>query len=598
MSNNLYNELKNKVNNFPEKPGVYIFYDSENNILYIGKARNLKKRVSSYFINTKKDYKTLIVIKKINKIDYIIVETESDAFLLENNLIKKYKPKYNILLKDDKTYPWICIKNENFPRVIIMRKVINDGSVYFGPYSSAKTAKYLIKLFHSIYPLRICNYNLSDENIKSKKFKVCLEYHMKRCLGPCEGKITKNDYLENINQIKEILNGKLNSIIEYLELKMKEFANNYQFEIAEEYKNKIEILKNYKSRSSIVDINNENIDVFTFNEKNNYLYVNYLKIVEGLLINSYNNRFKLNDFFNKQKEEILSDIIFQIKEKFNSNTNKILVEKEIYFPFKEINILTPQNNEKYNELIKISYDNLKFYILQHENIRKEKKLNILQKLKEDLKLEKIPKRIECFDNSNLQGKFPVSSCVVFENGIPKKSEYRHFHIKSVKGINDFKSIEEVVYRRYKRLLEENKNLPDLIIIDGGKGQLNSAIKSLKSLGIFEKISIISIAKRLEEIYKPFDPYPLLLNKNSGSLKLIQQIRNEAHRFAICFHDKVRTKESLKIDFENLKGIGDKTLKKLLDKFGSFIDLEKASLEDLEKTVGKGKAILIYNYFHK
>jgi len=597
MAENLIDKLKEQVNIFPEKPGVYLFYDNADKVIYVGKAKNLKKRVSSYFTSSRKDFKTLVVLKKIKKIEYIVVETESDAFLLENNLIKKYKPKYNILLKDDKTYPWICIKNENFPRVFLTRRIIKDKSIYFGPYSSAKTAKYLLKLIHNLYPLRICNYNLSDENINNKKFRVCLEYHMKRCLGPCEGKQSKEDYNKNINQIKEILSGKINKILEFLTEKMYEHSKNLQFEIAEEYKNKIELLNNYKSFSSVVDANIDNLDVFTFYEEGKTLYVNYLKIVEGLLISSYNAKVNFNEILNDDIQEICQKIIYQIREKFQSNANLILLEENNKIFVENINVIYP-DNEKLKELVKVSLNNLKSYIQQIKATKKEKYSEYLIKLKEDLKLNKIPYRIECFDNSNIQGKFPVSSCVVFENGMPKKSEYRHFHIKTVEGIDDYKSMEEVVYRRYKRILDEGKQLPDLIIIDGGKGQLNSAIESLKKLGINEKVNIISIAKKLEEIYMPGDTYPLLLKKNSLSLKLIQRIRNEAHRFAITFHDNVRTKESIKIDFENLNGIGDKTIKKLLDRFKDYISIQNASLEELEKVVGNKKAKIIHDYFHQ
>lgn len=597
MAENLIDKLKEQVNIFPERPGVYLFYDTTDKVIYVGKAKNLKKRVSSYFTSSRKDFKTLLVLKKIKKIEYIVVETESDAFLLENNLIKKYKPKYNILLKDDKTYPWICIKNENFPRVFLTRRIIKDKSIYFGPYSSAKTAKYLLKLIHNLYPLRICNYNLSDENIKNNKFRVCLEYHMKRCLGPCEGKQSKEDYDKNINQIKEILSGKINKILEFLTEKMYEHSKNLQFEVAEEYKNKIELLNNYKSFSSVVDANIDNLDVFTFYEEDKTLYVNYLKIVEGLLINSYNAKVNFNEVLNNDIQEIYQKIIYQIREKFQSNANLILLEENNKLFVENINVIYP-DNEKLRELVKVSLNNLKSYIQQVKATKKEKYNEYLIKLKEDLKLNKIPYRIECFDNSNIQGKFPVSSCVVFENGMPKKSEYRHFHIKTVQGIDDYKSMEEVVYRRYKRILDEGKQLPDLIIIDGGKGQLNSAIESLKKLEIYEKVNVISIAKRLEEIYMPGDSYPLLLKKNSLSLKLIQRIRNEAHRFAITFHDNVRTKESIKIDFENLNGIGEKTIKKLLDSFKDYISIQNASLEELEKVIGRQKAKIIYDYFHQ
>lgn len=597
MAENLIDKLKEQVNIFPEKPGVYLFYDTTDKVIYVGKAKNLKKRVSSYFTSSRKDFKTLIVLKKIKKIEYIVVETESDAFLLENNLIKKYKPKYNILLKDDKTYPWICIKNENFPRVFLTRRIIKDKSIYFGPYTSAKTAKYLLKLIHNLYPLRICNYNLSDENIKNNKFRVCLEYHMKRCLGPCEGKQSKEDYDKNINQIKEILSGKINKILEFLTEKMYEHSKNLQFEVAEEYKNKIELLNNYKSFSSVVDANIDNLDVFTFYEEDKTLYVNYLKIVEGLLINSYNAKVNFNEVLNNDIQEIYQKIIYQIREKFQSNANLILLEENNTLFVENINVIYP-DNEKLKELVKVSLNNLKSYIQQVKATKKEKYNEYLIKLKEDLKLNKIPYRIECFDNSNIQGKFPVSSCVVFENGMPKKSEYRYFHIKTVQGIDDYKSMEEVVYRRYKRILDEGKQLPDLIIIDGGKGQLNSAIESLKKLEIYEKVNVISIAKRLEEIYMPGDSYPLLLKKNSLSLKLIQRIRNEAHRFAITFHDNVRTKESIKIDFENLNGIGEKTIKKLLDSFKDYISIQNASLEELEKVIGRQKAKIIYDYFHQ
>ena len=551
----------------PNKPGVYQYYDKDEKLLYVGKAKNLKKRVSSYFTKQHDSGKTRVLVKKIVTIKHIVVETETDALLLENNLIKKYQPRYNILLKDDKTYPWICIKKERFPRVFSTRKMIKDGSEYFGPYTSMKTVHTLLGLINGLYPLRNCNYDLSDKKIKSGKYKVCLEYHLGNCLGACEGKQTEESYHESIVAIRNILKGNFKESLSAFKNQMNNFSENLNFEEAQKVKEKMEILMNYQSRSTIVNSKINNVDVFSIITDEAYGYVNYLQISYGSIIRSHTLEIKKK--LAETDIEILQLAVIELRNRFQSHC------KEIYVPFKinvgeNIKIYIPKLGDK-KHILDLSIRNAKYYRMErfkqvritdpnrHEN-------RIMAQMKKDLRLSEEPRHIECFDNSNIQGTNPVAACVVFKNGKPSKKDYRKYTIKTVVGPDDFASMEEVVYRRYKRLLDEKQPLPQLIIIDGGKGQLSSSLKSLDKLDLRGKIAIIGIAKRLEELFYPDDPIPLYLDKKTETLKIIQQLRNEAHRFGITFHRNKRSKEALNTSMDAIDGIGEKTVIELLKNF--------------------------------
>lgn len=581
----------------PNKPGVYQYYDKDEKLLYVGKAKNLKKRVSSYFTKQHDSGKTRVLVKKIVIIKHIVVETETDALLLENNLIKKYQPRYNILLKDDKTYPWICIKKERFPRVFSTRKMIKDGSEYFGPYTSMKTVHTLLGLINGLYPLRNCNYDLSDKNIKSDKYKVCLEYHLDNCLGACEGKQTEEIYNESIVAIRNILKGNFKESLSAFKNQMKYFAENLHFEDAQKVKEKMEVLMNYQSRSTIVNSKINNVDVFSVISDEEYGYVNYLQISYGSIIRSHTLEIKKK--LAETDIEILQLAVIELRNRFQSHC------KEIYVPFKinvgeKIKIYIPKLGDK-KHILDLSIRNAKYYRMErfkqvritdpnrHEN-------RIMAQMKKDLLLSEEPRYIECFDNSNIQGTNPVAACVVFRNGKPSKKDYRKYNIKTVVGPDDFASMEEVVYRRYKRLLDEKQPLPQLIIIDGGKGQLSSSLKSLDRLDLRGKIAIIGIAKRLEELFYPDDPIPLYLDKKSETLKIIQQLRNEAHRFGITFHRNKRSKEALNTTLETIDGIGEKTVIELLKKFKSLQRIQSATFEELTKVVGPSKSKKIKEYF--
>jgi excinuclease ABC subunit C len=593
--------LQEKIRNLPEKPGVYQFFDSTDTIIYVGKAKSLKKRVLSYF-NKKlyENYRLKLLVNKITDVKYIIVESESEALLLENNLIKKYQPKYNVQLKDDKTFPWICIKNEPFPRVFSTRYVVQDGSQYFGPYTSANMVRILLDLIRKLYPLRTCNYNLTDENIQNGKFRPCLEYHIGNCKAPCIANQSKDDYNESIENIKRILKGNIQEVINYLNTLMQEFASNYNFEQAQELKEKIHILEKYKSRSTVVSTTIHNVDVFTYIDDGKSLLVNYLKVVSGRIVQSHTIDMKKK--LEEAPEELLPMAMVDIREKLKSNSKEILAPCKVDFPFEGIKIHVPQKGDK-KKLIDLSQRNLKYYYLEkkrrNEQIKqKHEKKSILKTLQHDLRLDKLPTHIECFDNSNIQGSHPVAACVVFKNGKPRKNEYRHYNIQSVQGPDDFASMEEVVYRRYKRLMHEGEELPQLVVIDGGKGQLSSAMKSLHSLGLRDEIAIIGIAKKLEEIYFPNDSVPLYLDKNSSSLRLIQNLRDEAHRFGISFHRKKRSQHFTKTELENIPGIGKKTAQELLQTYKSVERIKQLSKEELTDIIGQAKAKIIYEYFNK
>ena len=603
MQENKIKKLKKEALKLPKQAGVYLFYNKNNTIIYVGKAKNLKNRVSSYFSETGDTVKTKILVKHTVKFEHIVVETETDALLLENNLIKKYQPRYNVLLKDDKTYPWICIKNEPFPRVFQTRNLVKDGSKYYGPYTSVRLVRVLLRLFKSLFQIRTCNYKLIPENINSGKFKVCLEFHIGNCKAPCVGKQTEEDYNEQINQIHNILKGNFSSVKNYLKKLMSEHAEKLEFEKAQEIKEKLQILDDYHGKSTIISANSGNYDVFSILSDNDFAYVNYMKVADGALINVHTREIKKK--LNESDKEILQYAIPEIIKNQQAGFDEI---KEILLPFEtdyrffDIKITIPKIGDK-KKLIDLSQRNAKYYrldkIKQRTLVDSDRHKNrILNTMKKDLQMSELPVHIECFDNSNIQGAFPVASCVVFKNGKPAKKEYRKFNIKTVEGANDFASMEEIIFRRYKRLLDEKKSLPQLIIIDGGKGQLSSAVKSLKKLNLFGKIKIIGIAKRLEEIFFPEDNIPLYLNKNSETLKIIQQARNEAHRFGITFHRNKRSKNFIKSELENISGIGKKTIEQLFSCFKSVKEISKAKIKILEKCVGKQKADIIFNYFHK
>jgi len=582
----------------PTIAGVYQYFDKDDTILYVGKAKNLKKRVSSYFHKEHSDYgKTRVLVTKIERIEYIVVESEVDALLLENNLIKKLQPRYNVMLKDDKTYPWICIKKESFPRVFSIRNVVKDGSEYFGPYSSARAMKVLLELIKQLYQLRSCTFNLTDENIEKGKFKVCLDFHIKKCLGPCEALQNEEDYNKSISEIRNILKGNTRSIIQPLKEQMQEFAANLEFEKAQELKEKLEALENYQSKSTVVSPTIHNVDVFTIFSDTDSAYVNYFKIINGAIIQSHNLEIKKK--LVEADEDLLTMAVIEIREKFHSNTKEIILNKEITSPWEEVKAHVPQRGDK-KALIDLSLRNAQY--MRQEKLKKIQIVDperhskrILEQVQKDLRLSELPIQIECFDNSNIQGTNPASACVVFKNAKPSKKDYRHFNIKTVEGPDDFASMEEVVYRRYKRLKEENEPFPQLIIIDGGKGQLSSSLKALDKLELRGKIAIVGIAKRLEEIYFPGDSVPLYLDKRSESLKLIQQLRDEAHRFGIMHHRKQREKDSLGTSLDKIEGIGPKTVELLITHFGSVKKVMEAKKVELIQLIGRAKTDKLINH---
>ena len=587
-----------QLQTLPDTPGVYQFFDAKDTIIYIGKAKNLKKRVRSYF-NKNHDYgKTNVLVKKIRNIKHIVVDSETDALLLENNLIKKYQPRYNVLLKDDKSYPWICIKKERFPRVFSTRRVIKDGSEYFGPYTSIKTVYTLLDLIKGLFALRTCSYDLAEEKIMNQKYKVCLEYHLGNCKGACEGKESESDYLKNIASVREILKGNFKNSLTVFKTQMKTLAADLQFEDAQILKEKLAILENYQSKSTIVNPKISDVEVYSIISDESYAYVNFLQVSHGSIIRAHT--LELKKKLNESDAELLALAITELRQRF------ALQSKEIYVPFRielgsNLKMSIPKLGDK-KHLLDLSLRNAKYHRL--EQLKQVKITDpdrhvkrIMTQMKSDLRLTEEPTHIECFDNSNIQGTHPVAACVVFKNGKPSKKEYRHFNIKTVEGPDDFASMTEVVYRRYKRLLEENQPLPQLIIIDGGKGQLSAALKSLDELGLRGKIAIIGIAKRLEELFYPNDPIPLYLDKKSETLKIIQQLRNEAHRFGIEHHRNRRSKSALHSELESISGIGDKTRVQLLKAFKSAQRISFAKLDELEQIVGTAKAHKIYNFYH-
>ncbi|WP_291856085.1 excinuclease ABC subunit UvrC [Marinilabilia sp.] len=597
---NRLNYLKQFIRVLPDSPGVYQYYDETGKIIYVGKAKNLKKRVSSYFTKEPENAKTRILVRKIQEIKHIVVSSEQDALLLENNLIKKYQPRYNVLLKDDKSFPWIVVKNEPFPRVFSTRQIIKDGSDYFGPYTSGLMVKTLIDLFRHLYPLRTCRHSLTDENISKNKFKVCLEYHIGNCKGPCEGLQSEVEYRGYIDEIKNILKGNITSVMKYMKENMLKLASEYKFEEAEEIKKKLSILEGYKSKSTIVNPKINNVDVFSIIDDEKYAFVNFLKVVNGAIIQAHTIEYKKK--MDEDVHTLLPMAIADIRERLHSNSREVIVPFEPDVEFEDFRFLVPKIGDK-KKLLELSERNVKYYRLEKlkqlaNQTKVPKEVRLLETTKKDLRLNKLPVHIECFDNSNIQGHYPVAACVVFKNGKPSKKDYRHFNIKTVVGPDDYASMEEVVYRRYSRLLNEGESLPQLVVIDGGKGQLGSAVKALRDLNLDDRIAIIGIAKRLEEIFYPGDPVPLYLDKNSESLKLIQHLRNEAHRFGITFHRNKRSGDFLKSQLEEIPGIGPGSIQKLLAKFGSATGVREASFKALAEVVGESRAIKIVGYFKK
>ncbi|AQX86307.1 excinuclease ABC subunit UvrC [Elizabethkingia sp. HX WHF] len=595
MNPNLELQLKT----LPQDPGVYRYYDKDNNLLYVGKAKNLKKRVLSYFNKNHGGYRTRIMVSKIIRLETTIVNSEYDALLLENNLIKELNPYYNVMLKDDKTYPWICIKNESFPRVFLTRNVIKDGSEYYGPYAKPRQAKILIDTIKKIYKLRTCNLNLSPDKIDDGKYKVCLEYHIKNCLGPCEGLESEEEYNDKIKAIRGIIKGDYKIARQYLTDQMMHFAEKMEFENAQMVKERLEILEDYQTHSMVVNAYIDDVDVFGIFSDESAAYVNYFKINNGSIVQSFTTEIK--KVLEESDEEIMEEALVEIRQKFSSKS------KEIYLPFHlsvEIpgaKIIVPKVGDK-KRIVELSEKNAREYRLeklkQVQIVDPERHTNrIMAEMQKNLRMPVEPRHIEGFDNSNIQGTNPVSACVVFKDGKPSKQDYRIFHVKTVEGPNDFATMEEVILRRYSRLLDEGEDLPQLILIDGGKGQLSSAVKSLKTLGLYGKITIVGIAKRLEEIFFPEDPIPLYLDKKSETLKILQRVRDEAHRFGVKHHRTRRKNSTIKSELEEIPGVGPKSIELLLSKMKSVKRIREANMETLEEILGKSKAKMVFEYFN-
>lgn len=598
--NKYFSHLETSVKHLPQKSGVYQFLDDKNKVIYIGKAKNLKKRVNSYFAKINSiSGKVQMLVRKIADIKFIVVDSEQDALLLENNLIKKYQPHYNVALKDDKTFPWICIKNEPFPRIFPTRNVIRDGSIYFGPYANVRLMHTLLDLIRQLYPLRNCNLKLTEKNILGKKFRVCLEYHIGNCKGPCEGLQTLEDYNLSIQLSKEIIKGNINSVARQLKELMLEYAGKMEFEKAHLVKEKLQLIEKYQSKSTIVNPSIHDVDVFSILQDDSLAYVNFMKVMNGAIIQVHT--IELHKKLEETPEELLSLAITDIRQRFDSQSPEIIVPFLLDYMIEGVTFTVPKIGDK-KKLLELSERNVKYYHLEKE---KQKDLvdpehhtnRILNRMMNDLRMTEFPVHIECFDNSNTQGDYPVAAVVCFRNAKPDKSEYRHFNIKTVEGPNDYASMEEIIFRRYKRLLDENSPLPQLIIIDGGKGQLSAALKSLEKLGLYGKITIIGIAKKLEEIYYPNDPLPMYLDKKSETLRIIQQMRDEAHRFGITHHRRKREKGSIKAVLTEIDGIGFSTNQVLLRKFKSVKNIQLASLEELQETIGKAKGNIVFTYFH-
>ncbi len=591
--------LKSIISKLPEKPGIYKYFDDAGIVIYIGKAKNLKKRVSSYF--NKQIYenrKTEVLVSKIRSIDFTVVSTEIDALLLENALIKEFKPRYNIALKDDKSFPVIRITAERFPKVYAMRNPVKDGSEYFGPYSSPRIMYIVLDLLKKLYPTRTCNYVLSEKNIDAGKFRVCLEYQIGNCRGACEGFETEKEYMESIKSIRNILRGNLGEVKNQLKMMMQKASDELKFEEAAILKHKLELLGNFQARTMVVSHTINDVDVFTISTSQQMAFVNYLKIANGMIIKTQTIEYR--KVLDESDAEILQLAIVEMRDRYGSNATEIIVPLEIDIVDSNLKFAVPRFGDKH-KLLEISMANLLHFkkekLDQYDKTDPELRISrLMLQMQQDLKLQVQPKYIECFDNSNIQGNFPVSACVVFRDGKPSKKDYRIFNVKTVVGPDDFATMREVIGRRYKRLLEENEPLPDLIIIDGGKGQLSAAIEALKEVGAYGQFAVIGIAKRLEEIYYPEDPLPLYIDKKSETLKIIQQLRDEAHRFGITNHRNRRSKGSLGTELTQIKGIGEETSKQLLKTYKSVKNIREAGLPDLEKLLGKSKAKLVFNYF--
>lgn len=593
-------DYKKELSKIPHKPGVYQYFDKDDILIYVGKAKNLKNRVSSYFVNPQQlNSKTRVLVRKINRIAFTIVDTEIDAWLLENNLIKKHQPRYNVMLKDDKTYPWIVIKNERFPRIFWTRKYIKDGSRYFGPYASVGMMHIVLDMIRELFPLRTCNLSLTEENISKGKFKVCLEYQIGNCKGPCEGYQTEEDYDQNLSDIKDILNGKIGVVTNRLKEQMQSAVEAMDFEGAHKFKVKLEKLANYQSKSTVVNSSISNVDVFSIASENNYAFVNFLRVVNGVIIQTQT--VELKKRLDESDAELLAIAIPEIRSRYRSLSREIIVPFELDIEGnEEIKFVIPKLGEK-KKLLELSLKNVAYFkkerLLQYEKLNPEVKTErVLTQMQKDLRLPVLPKHIECFDNSNIQGNYPVSAIVVFKDAKPSKKDYRHFNVKTVVGPNDFATMEEAVFRRYRRLLDEDQSLPQLIVIDGGKGQLGAALKSLKLLGIEKKVTVIGIAKRLEELYYPGDQYPLYLDKKSETLKIIQHLRDEAHRFGITFHRNQRSRKTFVSELDNIPGIGKVTVEKLLKTFRSVKKIREASDEDLKKVLNLKQVQALRQYF--
>jgi excinuclease ABC subunit C len=595
-------EFQHIAATIPRQPGIYKYFDARNELLYVGKAKHLLKRVSSYFTKAFTSYKTHELVNRIARIEFTIVNSEQDAFLLENSLIKEYQPRFNINLKDDKTYPHIVIKNEPFPRVFLTRKIINDGSEYLGPYTSVKKVRELLEFIKQTIQLRNCSLNLTEKNIEKGKFKVCLEYHLGNCKGPCEGLQTPEDYKENLAQLKNLLKGNLAPVIRHFKEEMKKSAMDLAFEKAEWAKKKIGYLENYQSRSVVANPKAGNLDIFSILKEEERVHVNYLMVRNGAIIQTQTN--KVEAHLDESIEEILSFAVAQLRTTFKSDATEIIVPFLIEFPQAEITVTVPKSGDK-KKLLELSEKNVNYFIEElknkerlHLTTNKPDKLKILEQLQHDLQLPALPVHIECFDNSNFQGSYPVSAMVCFKNGEPSKKDYRHFNVKTVKGINDFATIKEAVFRRYKRVMAENDSFPQLVIIDGGKGQLSAAGEALAELGAEGQTTLVGLAKNEEELFYAGDSASLKLSYNSGSLKLIRQIRDEVHRFGINFHRSKRSKGTFKNELENIPGIGKATADLLLKEFRSVKNIREKSMEELAKVAGKAKAAIIYDYFRK
>ncbi|HTF02809.1 MAG TPA: excinuclease ABC subunit UvrC [Bacteroidia bacterium] len=593
-------EIRETIMSLPDSPGVYQYYDAVGVILYVGKAKSLKKRVTSYFVGVDRHPgKTAVLVRKIHSIKFILVDTELDALLLENNLIKKYQPRYNVMLKDDKTYPWICITNERFPRIFPTRKMIKDGSQYFGPYANVKVMYTMLDLAKKMYPLRNCRLNLSEENIAAKKFKVCLEYHIGNCLGPCEDLQTEENYDAAIAKIRDLVKGNVASVIRQLKQEIQQHVAQMRFELAQEVKENLDALETYQARSTVVSASITNVDVFAFRADEKAAYVSFFRVIDGAIIQGHTIEMKKK--IEESNEEMLELAIVELRERFQSTSSEIIIPFEFPMEIPDVTITVPQRGDK-KKLLELCERNVEYYLNEKQKqdalTDPERHVKrIMATMMKDLRLSEEPRLIECFDNSNFQGDFAVSAMTVFRDGRPSKKDYRHYNVKTVEGPDDFATMREVIHRRYSRVVEEELEFPQLLVVDGGKGQLSAAMESLDALGLRGKFAVIGIAKRLEEIYYPDDPIPLYLDKKSETLRVIQYIRDEAHRFGITHHRKKRSKGTIKTELTEIAGISDVTAKKLLSKFKSVKQLKEKSLAEISEVIGPAKAGVVWKYFH-